>query len=70
MLTDDCWLCTTPPGMVARKIHETCCTCGCALHAHGYGHPHALAVGGCPAFLAALPLPPPQPATDAQPALF
>jgi hypothetical protein len=70
-MNDDCWLCCTPPGTMTRKIHDTCCTCGFALYAHGYGHPHALAVVGCPAFLAALPLPPlPPPEPDAQPALF
>lgn len=70
MTTLDCWLCSTPPGTMTRKLHETCCTCGCILGAHGYGHPHALAVVGCVAFVAALPLPTPQPALDAQPALF
>jgi hypothetical protein len=69
MTTLDCWLCATPPGVQTRPNLETLCTCGYMLHAHSYGHPHALAVVGCAAFLAALPLPP-QPAPDAQPSLF
>lgn len=69
MYTDDCWLCSTPPGAMTRKLHETCCTCGCILSAHGYGHPHSLGIVGCAAFVAAVPRTP-EPATDAQPALF
>ena len=69
-MTDDCWLCDRPPGLISPTMQQTLCTCGFELRTHGYGHPHALAVVGCAAFRAALPLPPPQPETDAQVALF
>ena len=70
MTTDDCWLCTTPPGAQTHITMRTLCTCEFELQYHSYGHPHGLSTVGCSAFLAELPLPTPKPETDAQVALF
>jgi hypothetical protein len=68
MTTLECWLCSTPPGTLARQYLQALCVCGFELRYHGYGHPHSMGIVDCAAFLAAVPTPPPT--TDAQPALF
>jgi hypothetical protein len=70
-MTDDCWLCTIPPGRMSPALLQARCRCGASLQEHCYGPPHPLETRGCQGFtIDTIWTTAPQPEPDTQPALF